>query len=133
MKSPTKHLQIPPAARFAAALPVIIQQNVWSESSGFFKTLEVYVQTLASEAKWKKIYIYIHRNLESHPGDTYPSKAAIFFLLLAVHLSLQNCWIHLEREIEGDQKTGIKNCSHLHRHMWILYFLYGCVIDCYIT
>lgn len=61
MKSPTKHLQIPPpAARFAAALPVIIQQNVWSVFSCFFKTLEVYVQTLASEAKWKKIYVHIH-------------------------------------------------------------------------
>lgn len=50
----------------------------------------------------------IHRNLEIHPGDTYPSKATICFLLLAVHLSLQNCWIHLEREITRDQKKGIQ-------------------------
>ena len=30
--------------------------------------------------RYMYIYIlYIHRNLEIHPGDTYPSKAAIFF------------------------------------------------------
>lgn len=50
----------------------------------FFKTLEVYAQTLASEAKWKKIYnIYIYietwKFIQEIRIITYPFKAAIFF------------------------------------------------------
>ena len=49
----------------------------------FFKTLAVYVQTLASEAKWKKIYIYIYIETWKFIREiriiTYPFKAAIFF------------------------------------------------------
>ena len=112
----------------ASQLPCLCK--MYRQSLQFFQDIGSLCSNLGFRSKMEK---EIHRNLEIHPGDTCPSKADICFCSWQctwAYRTAGSTWKGRSREI---RKTGIKNCSLLHWHMWILYFLYGCVIDCDIT